>query len=300
MDAQVDAGALAGFQDFFLQLLLHFGYHFLDAGGMDAAVHYQLVQGQAGHLAADRVEGAQQDGIRGIVHYNLYAGRGLQGADVAAFTADDAAFNLVTLNGEGGDGVLDGRFRCGALDGVNHNALGFLGGVQAGFVDGIVDIGLGLGAGFRLHAFHELVLGILGAHAGHRLNLADDLAAELLVFRLAFFHLIFLGLGTGLLGLQLLVFAVHLVQFLVQAVFLLPDAVFRFTELGVLLVHRFLVLALEREILFLGLENALVLDFLAFQFCLFQDFIALPLEDRATDEYVCCQGDNGPGDKSDK
>ena len=127
VDAQVYAGAFTGFQDFFFQLLLDFGHHFLDAGGVDATVYNQLMQGQAGYLAADRIEGAKQDGVRSVVHHNFYAGSGLQGADIAALAANDAAFNLVTFNGKGGDGVLDGGFRCGALDGIDDNALGFLG-----------------------------------------------------------------------------------------------------------------------------------------------------------------------------
>ena len=97
VDAQVYAGAFSGFQDFFFQLLLDFGHHFLDAGGVDATVYNQLMQGQAGYLAADRIEGAEQDGVRSVVHHNFYAGSGLQGADVAALAANDAAFNLVSL-----------------------------------------------------------------------------------------------------------------------------------------------------------------------------------------------------------
>ena len=143
MDAQVYAGAFAGFQDFFFQLLGHLGNHFLDAGRMDAAVHHQLVQGQAGYFAAHRVESAEKDGVRGVVHHNLHARSGLQRADVAAFAADDAALHLVVVDGEGGDGILDGRFRGGALDGVDDNALGLFGGVQACIVQAIVDVSLG-------------------------------------------------------------------------------------------------------------------------------------------------------------
>ena len=130
--------------------------------------------------------------------------------------------------------------------------------------------------------------------------MADNLAAEPFEFRFALFHLLFLRLGAGFLGFQFLVFAVGLVQLLVQVVFLLLDAVFGFTNLSVFLVHRFLVLALEGEVFFLGLENAFVLDFFAFQFCFFQNFIALSLEDGAADEYVRGQGNDCAGDKSDK
>ena len=52
-------------------------HDFLDAGRMDAAVDHELVQGQAGDLAADRVEGGQHDGVRGVVHDDFHAGGGL-------------------------------------------------------------------------------------------------------------------------------------------------------------------------------------------------------------------------------
>ena len=56
VDAEVDAGALAGLKYLILKLFLDLGDDFLDAGRVAAAVDNELVEGQAGHLAADRVE----------------------------------------------------------------------------------------------------------------------------------------------------------------------------------------------------------------------------------------------------
>ena len=300
VDAQVDAGALAGFEDFVFELLLDLGDHFLDAGGVDAAVHDELVQGQAGHFAADRVEGGKHDGVRGVVHDDLDAGRRLQGADVPSFTADDAALDLVIVDREGGDGVFDGRFRCRTLDGVDDDALGFLGRVQAGFVDRVVDIGLGLGAGLRLHVLHELVLGLLGRHPGDGLDLAVRLGDPLLILLLLALQGFLLSLEGGLDILHLLVLAVQLGHFLVDGVLLLLDAGFGFADLGVLAVDVFLMFRLEGQELLLGLENLFVLDLLGLDLGFLENLLFLSLEDGPADEYVGGEGQDSSRDKSDK
>ncbi len=62
---------------------------------MDAAVGDELVQGQAGDLPADRVEAADDDHARRVVDDQVHA-RGLfEGADVAAFAADDPPLHFV-------------------------------------------------------------------------------------------------------------------------------------------------------------------------------------------------------------
>ena len=56
MDTHVDGGTLTGLDHFFLNLAAHLGDNLLDAGGMDAAITDELVQGQTGDLAAHGVE----------------------------------------------------------------------------------------------------------------------------------------------------------------------------------------------------------------------------------------------------
>ena len=299
VDAQVDAGAFAGFQDFLFQLLLHLGDDFFDAGRMDAAVDDQLVQGQAGHFAAHRVEGGKEDGVGGVVHHEFHAGRGLQGPDVAALTADDATLDFVVFDREGGDGVLDSRFRRGALDGVDNDAFGFLGRVQTGFVQAVVDVGLGLCTGFRLHVFHQLVLGLQGGHPGDAFDLVVGfgLQADILFFLVVEqFLLIFQG---RLDAVGLFVLAVQFAHLLVYRVLLLLDAGFGLADLGIALVDGLFVLALETEELFLGLENLFVLDLLGLDFRFFQDFVPFSLEDGLADQYIDRQGNHCAGDKSD-
>ena len=161
MDAQVDAGALSGLEYLVVELLADLGDHLLDAGGMDAPVDDELVQREPGHLPADGVEGREQDGVGGVVHDYLDSGGRLEGPNVPSLASDDASLDLVVLDGEGGHGILDGRFGGGALYGVDDNALGLACGVQPGFVHGVVDVGLGFGVGLGLEIVDQHLLGLL-------------------------------------------------------------------------------------------------------------------------------------------
>ena len=64
VDVDLLAGRLAQLLDVPLHFLLRLGDDFLDPRGMDAAVGDQLVQREPGDLAADRVEGADDDHAR--------------------------------------------------------------------------------------------------------------------------------------------------------------------------------------------------------------------------------------------
>ena len=94
--------------------LLH---HLLDVGGMDAAVGDELLQSQPGDLPADGLEAGDGDGLRRVVDDQVHAGQGLQGADVAALAADDAALHLVIGQGNHTDGDLGHMVGGAALDG---------------------------------------------------------------------------------------------------------------------------------------------------------------------------------------
>jgi hypothetical protein len=93
VDTEVDGGALTGFDNLVVQLLLHLGHHFLDTGGMDTAVGHQLVERQTADLTTHRIEGRDNDALGRIVDHNLNAAGSFQGADVASLATDDAAFS---------------------------------------------------------------------------------------------------------------------------------------------------------------------------------------------------------------
>ena len=64
---------------FFLGLF----HTFLDAGGVDAAVHDELFDGQPGDFAPDGIERRHDHRFGGVVDDQIDAGGGFQGADVA-------------------------------------------------------------------------------------------------------------------------------------------------------------------------------------------------------------------------
>ena len=66
-----------------------------------------LASDELGDLAADGVEGGDDDDAGRVVDDDVDAGLLLERPDVAALAADDAALHLVAGNVDGGDG----RFR---------------------------------------------------------------------------------------------------------------------------------------------------------------------------------------------
>ena len=107
---------LAELLDVLLHLGLRFGHQLFDPRGMDAPVGDQLVERHAGHFAADGVEAADDDHARRVVDDHVDAGGLFEGADVAPFAADDAAFHFVAgdvdragrgFGGMGGGVALD-------------------------------------------------------------------------------------------------------------------------------------------------------------------------------------------------
>ena len=123
-DVRIQHRLLAHFQDVLLHLLLRFLDHFLDPRRMNPAVLDQLGQGQLGGLPADVVEGADDDHAGRVVDDDVDAGGLLEGADIAAFAADDAALHVVAGNVHGADGGVGGVLGGVAMDGGGQDAAG--------------------------------------------------------------------------------------------------------------------------------------------------------------------------------
>src|SRR6476661_5822583 len=172
VNAEVDDGFLADFDDFLLDILARLSHNLLHAGRVNAAVLHQQMQRQTGNFAAHRVKARDDDGLGRVVHNDFHAGSGFQGADVAAFATDDFAFNVVALDVEYRHAVLDGVLRSGALNGFEHNLLGVLGGREAGLGHGVLDVGAGLNLGFVLERLHQLLAGFGGGEVGDGFELA--------------------------------------------------------------------------------------------------------------------------------
>ena len=116
---------LAELLDVLLHLGLRFGHQLLDPRGMDPAVGDQLVQRHAGHLAADRIEAADDHHARRVVDDHVDAGGFFERPDVASFAADDPALHLVAGNVDGAGGRFGGVCGGVALDAGQQGVAGF-------------------------------------------------------------------------------------------------------------------------------------------------------------------------------
>ena len=83
--------------------------------GMDAPVGDEVLHGDAADLAAHRVEARDGDALRRVVDDEVGPGQLLERADVASFAADDAAFQVVR-------GDMDGGRRCSRPNGRPRRA----------------------------------------------------------------------------------------------------------------------------------------------------------------------------------
>ena len=97
---------LAGLADVILELGLREVVHLLDPGRMDPAVLDQLLERRPRDLAAEAVEGREDDRLRRVVDDEVDAGQVLERADVAALAADDPALHVVRRELDDGDGRL--------------------------------------------------------------------------------------------------------------------------------------------------------------------------------------------------
>ena len=217
----VHTGLLAALADGLGDLLADFGDDLLDAGGVDAAVGDELLEGQAGDLAADGVKGADHHHAGGIVHDHVHAGGLLESPDVAAFAADDAALHVVGGDVHGADGAGAGVLGGIALDGGDDDLAAAVLGGFLGLVEHLLDQGPGVVLDLVLDAGQQHVTGVFDAHPADPQELAallfeglGDLDFFLGDGRLALLH--------ALLALvELTLFAGQGVELLVQVVFAL-------------------------------------------------------------------------------
>ena len=188
---------------------------------MDAAVGNELLQRQTRHLAADGVKAGDGDRLGRVVDDEVAARERLDGADVAALAADDAALHLVVRQRHDRYGHFAGVVGGASLDrrgdDLAGHAVGFvlvlrfdfleLGGLlvrDLGF-ERLDQVGLGFFDGVTGDFFQHLLLGF-----------ADG--ADLILLR---FHIGELGVeGVGL-AVERIVLAVERFLLLLEAALLL-------------------------------------------------------------------------------
>ena len=220
--------------------------------GVDPAVAHQLRERDSRDLPADRVEARDDHRLRRVVDDQVDARRLLERADVAALAPDDPALHLVVREVDDGDRVLGGVVRGDALHRGQDDVAGLLGGLLAGASldrSGELDrVVLGLLA----DGLEQDALRVLGGHAAHLLEGDDALLVELLELVAALVQL-------DLLLEQLPIPLLEHVRALVQLLVALVQPALEVGELGAPLAGVVLGLALEADLLLLGLEDQVLL-----------------------------------------
>jgi len=244
----LEHGVVASFADLVVHFFAGLLHHFLDAGGVDAAVHDQLLHGDAGDLTADGVKGGHDDGFGGIVDDEVDAGGGLQGADVAALAADNAALHVVVGQGDNGYGGFGHVIGGALLDGQGNDIAGFLFALFLGLGLDVADHGGGVVEGILLHALNDDLLGLVLGHGGDALQFSGLLGDHRLGF---FLHL----LDLGLLFVEAFLAGFHVVGLLVQGFFTLDQSAFVALHFVAALTHFALVLGLFAVAFSLGLKD---------------------------------------------
>ena len=165
-EAEFEAGLLAGVAHDPVHLVGGLLDYLFDAAGVDAAVCQHALDGPLGDLAADGVEGADDDGLGGVVDDEVDARGRLDGPDVAAFAADDAALELLVGEVDDGDAALGHKLACKPLHGDREHLLGPLVGLFDGRLLNLAGRLGSLGAGRLRHALDDPGAGLFGRDAG--------------------------------------------------------------------------------------------------------------------------------------
>src|SRR6185437_142343 len=170
-EAQLDQGVLAGPLAQLLDLGLAALVGVLDPLRVDAPVGDETFQGKPADFPPYRVKAGEQDGFRRVVDDEVDAGHRLEGADVAALAADDAALHLVPGQVQDGDDGLAGLLGGDPLDGQGDDLTGPLLALRPGLMLDVPDDEGGLALGLVLDGADELGLGCVCGEARDALQL---------------------------------------------------------------------------------------------------------------------------------
>ena len=234
---------------------------------------------QTADFTTHRIESGNHNGFWRIVNHNFNACGCFQSTDITSFATNDAAFNLVVVDMEHCHAVFNGGFRCNALDGLNHDALGFLVGRHFCVVHDFVDIRLGIGAGFILQRIHQTLLGFLCRQTA-------EFFQFLALFELHLLQLLFLGFQELGMSIELVLRVVEF-NFAFSQVFLLLrkthfallEFVFNLKNLLVSLLHFLFKLSFLVQEFLLDLQQFLLFDDIGFFCCLIQHTFILAFEE---------------------
>src|SRR4029077_10882695 len=141
------------------------------------------VERDSSHLAGDRVEPADDDGLRGVVDDEVDSRGLLKGADVAPLLADDAALELVRRQRQHRDRDLGGLVGGDALDRLRDDLPGAPLALVASAKFGLPHLAGNLVAQLLLDLRHQDSRSLLARHVRDALKLLLLLAIGLLELR---------------------------------------------------------------------------------------------------------------------
>ncbi len=172
-----DVGIVGGLLARFVDDLFHSPGFILDdffnVCGMDPAIQDQFCQGAPANLTPDRVEARDRDGVRGIVHDHVHAGRLLKGFDVATVASDDASLHLFIGEGDHSPRDLGHMLGGNPLDGIRDQLAGALFTLLTRLRFDLADDARHVAAGFLFHGGKEFFPGIVGGHLRDEFQLLD-------------------------------------------------------------------------------------------------------------------------------
>ncbi len=147
----------------------------LDADGVDATVFDQIYESLSGHLAPHGVEAAQQDDARSVIDEDRDSRHLLEGADVAAFSPDDATLHLVAGQWNDADDGVGNHLGGTPLNGISHDVPSFALGVRRRLGDDRPGTVFSHRTRLSAEVLCQFVLGLAKGHPGDALQLRDNL-----------------------------------------------------------------------------------------------------------------------------
>ena len=129
---------------------------------MDAPVGNQLLQGQPGDFAPDRVEAGHNHSIGRVVDDDVHPRGQLERADVASLAPDDPPFHFIVRQGNRRNGGFGCLLRGNPLNGERDDLLRLAIGISFCRFTNITNAVCGIGLGFISQALNELGLRLLG------------------------------------------------------------------------------------------------------------------------------------------
>ena len=230
---------------------------------MDAAVHDEALHRDARDLAPDGVKGADDHRFGSVVNDQVHTGGGLQGADVAALAADDAALHVVVGQVDHADGAFGHMVGGAFLNRQGDDVTGFLLALLAGARLDLAHHGGSVVVGVLLNAADQHLAGLILRHAGDALHLGH---LPLLVVFNFLPHL----LQFVLLFAQRLLAGFQGVLLFIQRFLTLQDAALAALHLGAALAAFPVQLGFQAQNLLLGLEDGFLFLFIGLALCVFQ------------------------------